>query len=477
MQKTTIVDWRHQFIITSNATLIDELPQNWKLNSVIGTNIECRYHDSLPINKVMLYEKELLVLGWAINLKTGLLINEDSNLRCKKTDLAGRFIAVDISDMSVFGDPLMSQPAVFNSKLNAIASTPNVIASFFNESLEFDADIDQNLNENSGGFYPFGMTPYIHYRRLLCNHEYSLLSKKTCRFYKFTKLANLSDEQHLEKISQSVSQVMSAYINEGDTQIALSAGKETRFMLACSLENKHKLRFMTRYDYDPGSEQDFITAKHIAKKFNLNHVGIIKSHYKSLSTVDKENWLSRVGYAVAGNPLKSYNLIDSEKKDFFSLTGIGGEFIRGFYWNAYKSYKTKLTPELLLKITALPLTKSYIREATTYLDSLDKKLNDYDILDVFYLENRVAAFSSPHKYGCINGINFVTPFSSRCFIEHGFSLSKKIKATDMSLVKVIKAKSEFLGRLPFNLPINIYGWCKPYYFKKIMRALKSRILK
>jgi hypothetical protein len=471
-------NWRHQFIIFQNEDPSKHIKvTNWYSGVLSDQNrIYFCAHESLPKRSIQLNDGYYIIFGWPINLEKEEIISDGSQLDCDITDIAGRFVAYNCNHNKVYLDPLTNQPGIVDFQENAVASSSGVVSGILGKKLITDEDVNLNINEHSNKFYPFGFLPFVGQKRLVCNHSYSFTDKTIHREWLPSK-ENVSVETQLKRIKKSIASIVNAYRKDGATQLALSAGKETRLMLACSMAFCDELEFITRFDFDSASEQDYLTAKHIAKNLNLSHTAIIKKGGDEISSEERQDWLARVGYCIGGNPLKSYNLIDHSLKPVFSMSGIGGEFARGFYWDKLPDSKDRITAEQLLNIANLPLKPAFVDEAKRFLNELPREYSNRDISDIFYLESRIACFGSPHKYGCIKGINFVYPFSSRQYLAAAFNVPNVYKENDLAFPQIIREQSEFLGRLPYNSPLNLLGWFKPFYIKKFIKTILRTILK
>ena len=468
------------------------MPPSWQLRAKAGLHLAT--HPSLPILDVLTEEGVHIgyLLGWPITpestvpqtsltlpvQKRELLASTPSGeTRCEESlyALAGRWVFALITDETcrLYLDPCGSQAAVYSPLLQVASATtaliPRTVETDYHDELVNLLDIP-----NNDRWFPFGLTPRRLCNRLLPNHYLDLKKWTAHRHWptaSFSENPNTSDA--VRAVANSVKRSINATPGDWPVQCSLTAGLDTRMFLACARRAAHRMLFHTREDYSWSAERDVYVAKRIARRFELNYELVAKT---VTPEADLALWLERTGRCVAGNAWLSANMIDSFRHESFILTGIGGAIARAYYWRDGDTPATKLTVPLLISRTKMPLNDDIVKAGEKWLAELP--FNDALLtLDVFYLEQRVACYSSPSRYGYTSPAVMIYPLAHRASIEAMLRLPPDYKRREQLHRDIIAQEWPELLSVPINEDI---GWLrikkhaeKFFYKLRSIRSLNS----
>ncbi len=195
-------------------------------------------------------------------------------------------------------------------------------------------------------------------------------------------------------------------------------------------------------------------AKHIARRFGLNHKLIPKA---DTPETELAAWLERTGRCIAGNSWLSASMIDSFKDEGFILTGIAGAIARAYYWRDGDTPATEVTVPLLIKRTRLlPLNDDIHEAGERWLAELPFR-DAFLTFDLFYQEQRVACYSSTSRYGYTSAAVMMYPLAHRASVEAMLRLPADYKRREQLHKDKIAQEWPELLSVPLNEDI---GWPK-----------------
>ncbi len=429
-------------------------------------------HRSLPILDVITEDGAHIgyLLGWPVTPdgtvpKTSLTLSVRKHellsltttgaTRCEESlyDLAGRWVFVLITDETcrLYLDPCGSQAAVYSSLLQVASATTALIP--ITVETDYDPELVSLMDiPNMDRWFPFGLTPRRSCRRLLPNHYLDLKKWTAHRHWPTSSLSeNANIDDAVTTVAKSVKHLIQVTAADRPVQCSLTAGQDTRMFLACARSEVHRILFHTREDYSWSSERDMYVAKRIARRFRLNYRVVSRV---ATPEADLTSWLERTGRCVAGNAWRSSRMVDSFQEESFTLTGIAGGIARAYYWRDGDTPATKITVPLLIGRTRLPLHDRILEAGEKWLAELP--FNDALLtLDLFCLEQRVACYSSPGRYGYVSPAVMMYPLAHRASIEAMLRLPSPYKRREQLHKDIIAQEWPELLAVPIN---EDFGW-------------------
>ena len=460
--------FRHQFCIFRSDDQL-ALPPHFVVSSLAGYQIATC--PRLPVSRLVTRDgvNAGFVLGWAVKgtmlLKSKEVLNIDSTTNWRQLEnelynLAGRWLAFVTLGKSqrVYLDPLASHSTVYSQELRRVASTPYLLGAKLNPLLSELELIEQDH------WYPAGLTAYKGVSRVLANHCIDLAN--FCHLRHWPRLDSdivVEDtwRSQIQQIRVLIQQQLVAYSANMPLRIGLTAGLESRAMLACSRGVTPVPLCWTRCDKSSASYQDVKTATFLATSFSLQHIVLPFKKEFQCTNSDIAQFLINTGYCVGGSPLRSHKLIDSAG-ECFALTGIGGEIARAYYESS--SVAGNLSGTSLLAQTGLPRLEPFSQATDDYLQNMPK-LEQQQQLALFYLENRVTAFGAVHRYAYQSGLVLLSPFSHRTIVSCMLKLPVSAQLDAQFHKALIEASWPELLLIPFNTPLNIQDKLYIFYQK------------
>lgn len=325
-------EFKRQFIISDNEEV---LPQGW-------VRLRCgrwrfSFHSSLPMSEV--YEKSAgvhagFMLGYPVS-PGGQLVESRIMLPTRESDkvlhhdlyrYSGSWACIlrAEGDWRLYGDPLHSVPIVYHTDLNIVASSTGLIPDQYRSK---DQALVEALNiPKEDNWYPFGLTPYHECQRLLPNHYLRLSTTEAVRHWPCSgTFENQDEDKSKSTLIENLSRNISAFARNGRPYLSLTAGRDSRVLLACSRDVKDSITSHTIQIPDEGARVDFQVAQYISSKYGLEHEGQLR---RSPSEADLEKWLDRTGYCAAGATWRIVTTLKRLDASRVRFEGIGGEIGR-----------------------------------------------------------------------------------------------------------------------------------------------------
>jgi len=346
----------------------------------------------------------------------------------------GRFAAVVVTEdfARVYLDPAGTLACVYDPERYLVGSTLSVSPAATGNAESFILDEGETPPIDhlpSNGYYPAGLTSHNDIYRLLPNHYLNLETFEATRHWPSQQLETASPEEIpklVERITGAVTRTIHALAESGPVYFHLTAGRDSRLLLACSKAVKDRLSFVT-IDYsttrsrkelrDSGQDVDRAAAAHLATKLKLNYrfLPAIQS-----SEVQKRWFLFREGYS--GHPGKAEGFLLPAMKHLNShgaaIYGFSGDTAKAPYHKRAlpNTSPCGLFPGVLCSVALCPPSARNMEAVGVAWNRLAAQPWEAKV-DLFYLENRKGAWSSPHLYGMADFNATIDPFCHRDVYE------------------------------------------------------------
>lgn len=374
--------------------------------------------------------------------------------------LAGSYILVTFGELplNLYPDHIASIPIFFDIGSNEVASS---VALILNDD-EYEARFDSTLHrimvtqEGIGGWIPGKLTAHKNIVRVLPNHFLDLLSGKITRYW--PKHFSIDDfipfKAAVSAIAESIQGFTEGALTQLNASQTLTAGFDTRLLLAASRRLKDKASYFTLQAEKNKIDVDIASA--ISKEFKFTHriYPLIKS-----SEADKAIWDRMVGNSVLEVNREIYKSLTQLNESSFIITGPCGALGRCFY---YKN-ETETINETSLSAADLYL-RFRIPQSTIVQDDFRCWFNSLpDIpnsakLDLAYLELRGASWGMGQNT-IQNSLKFnLLPFFSRPIIS-SFIMTNPSEKKDGAL---FRETINLLWPELLRFKINKYGNIKDY---------------
>ncbi len=483
----SVEDLIGQFVLTKEKSYI---PDNWSVYQ--RTHWWLAVHPSLPVIEVLgkNYSSLGYILGYPINLSGELIsgpihfpvdhtsTNCIMKLESSLYELGGRFAAMFITHDSerFYLDPSGSLSAVFSLNDPIVASTTALIARF--EDCEENLELNKAFDiPNKDRWYPFGLTPRKKVDRLLPNHFLDLIKWKPIRHW---PAGEIPEDGNIQKsvsgIAAIVKNNIAAVAKTHPVYMALTAGRDSRMLLACARENQEHIHFYTIKRADTRGVLDNGIASRIAKERGLKHITL---NFEQATESELNGWLFRTGNCVAGRTWQNVRTLKKLDSNRVNLMGLAGEVGRGRYWWLDDTESTPINLEDLVRRinfhgNRIPFVDEVLSRVKLWLESLPLK-NTLTILDILYIESRIGCWAMPQQYGHVDSKFRYAPFSHRKIFEYMLSIPyeyRYYKLNSRWVDLLIANQWPELLKIPFNQPIGSIKYKHGYY--KGIEGLKRR---
>ncbi|HQR51697.1 MAG TPA: hypothetical protein PLZ79_00375 [Burkholderiales bacterium] len=364
----------------------------------------------------------------------------------------GRFavILAEGSHRRVYLDPCGSLSAVYCTHQRVIASTSNLIPydSRTRDRLELALAIGIPYTE---GMYPFAMTSRHGVERLLPNHFLDLGEWQAVRHWPREPLAETPDvDKAVAEIAVIVKRQIAAIATAVPSYLPLTAGLDSRMLLACARRVADRLELFTRAIDDRNATVDCDTARRIARRFNLKHLTL---PMVEATDRDLEEWMFRIAYSTS--EIRGRQCATMYKQlpgGHAVIGGQAGEIARGYYWCEGDTEASVITPERLIDICICPRDDEPLARARAWLDSLPTN-NALRILDFFFVEQDMGGWAGILPYAeCDPGFP-IFPLCHRRVVEHMLTLPLSYRQSGRLARDIIEREWPELLEWPINQPI------------------------
>ena len=364
----------------------------------------------------------------------------------------GRFAVVLLDGRypRLYLDPCGSLSAVYCAHQRLVASTPNLIP--YDDLSRDRVELAHAIGiPHTEGMYPFTMTPRYGVERILPNHCLDLRDWRTIRHWPKETLAETSTvDDSVAEIATIVKRQIAAVVAATPTYLPLTAGLDSRMLLACARALANRLELFTLDIGDRNSTIDCDTARRIARRFGLKHRVLPMEKARD---EDLEEWMFRIGYSTSER--RGWQCATMYKRlpgGHAVLTGNGGEVARAYYWREDDTEATVVTPERLVEHCACPMEEEPLARARAWLDAVPTA-NALEILDLFMIEQDMGGWASIVQYAqCDPGFS-IFPLCHRDVVQRLLTLPVSYRRSGHLPLDVISREWPDLLAWPINEPI------------------------
>lgn len=286
--------YRNQFVL---GPYVIEGLLGWKRIYVTPT-ILLTTHPALNIYHAEHADKSLTLIGFILNpdkpecndadIINGLLsyLSDSDRFIAHTYKYGGRWILIanDGKKIRLFNDAAGLRQVFYSETHQAhelwCASQPGIIAEILNlekdkEAVDF---IDSyEFRKNPEFRFPGNSSPYREIRHLLPNHCLDVKTGHCKRYWPDKSLSDLSFNKAVEYASSTIQGLMKSAANRFDLALSITAGLDSRVVLAASKAIKDSVSYMTvRQIRMPNDHSDLTTPSQLLSRLGLKHE-VVKS--------------------------------------------------------------------------------------------------------------------------------------------------------------------------------------------------------
>jgi len=304
--------------------------------------------------------------------------------------LGGRFLWIFSAQGAarIYPDCSAQVPCVFDPAAEVAASTAHAVMDDTAYQARFDKNLFDALGVDGEGWFPAGLTAHHGLHRLLPNHYLDLHSWSVQRSWSGPETPARDLAAVVAQIVDIVQAQIEALIaGPKRVAIALTAGRETRMLLACARPYIDRVDFVTVTGSDR-HQLDTVMASRIAAKVGLTHRTLMRT---AATEVQRDLFIRRGGHCNADSNSHFHPSVWPIAGSHVMISGNGGEIARAFFWREADTPQTALTPSMLTARFGLKDVAALNDALSQWLDSL-KGTNSLTILDLAYQEHRDGAW-------------------------------------------------------------------------------------
>ncbi len=432
------------------------LPNKWETRDIGDWFLAS--HKTLPV--IELSRANGRATGWLLGypitenaemLTSNLVLRDDlciaEQFESWLCSLSGRFACIYLGaeTQRLYLDSCGSLAVVYSTNRQSVASTTTLVG-------DMEADGDHELINalgmpESDAWYPSGLTPMKNVRRLLPNHYLDLEKWTPVRHWpRPCDLERKTDfESTVQEVVHGLKKNIVAVSKQFPLQMSLTAGRDSRMLLACSRDVLHRIKFHTGVWVPSGV--DSAIGWQLAKGLKLNHVTL---GVKLATQEELDDWQIRTGHCVSGEIWRIHptsRKIDAHRA---FLPGCAGEVGRAYYWRDGDEKLPGFTAPEILKRTKLPQFSRILSETELWLDEISG-LEWNTILDLTYIEQRLGCWAGPLQYGQ-DGMHKARlfPFNDRSIFRAILNSPVEPRRKQLLAEEVLACEWPELLELPFN---------------------------
>lgn len=395
-----------QFILSKSEV---ELPECWTTEK-LGSWILCR-HLSLP--RMRLVGRDEQAIGWILGFpidRNGMLWSDGSEIRVPwgsdRTDesieefvygFGGRFLAAFVGEPKkrLYLDPVGSLSMVYCAHQEIVASTPNLIPRDRHTKFHLELAMEMGI-PHTNAMYPLELTPRHNVERLIPNHYLDLDKWERVRHW---PKQPLRDDDSVGNAVAAVAEItkrhISAIVSRTPTYLRLTAGGDSRMLLACAKGVADRLHLFTVPIPDDGGNLDVAVARMIADRIGLRH---FVPEFQESSDADLDDYMTRIGYSTGEvRGWQSTSMFRRANCAYAQLDGAIGSLDRGAFYKSGDTSTTRITPERLMRECLGPCSERTIPPLRRWLETAPD-MDTFQLLDLFFVEQQLGCWAGVLPY-------------------------------------------------------------------------------
>jgi hypothetical protein len=414
-------------------------------------------HASLPVCE--LYDRDGALAGWIVGhlITPGGQANpshltlpcasEAASIESYLYTHAGRWAAIILTaDVHrVYLDAAGTLATVYATTHATVASTPTLIPATHDVELMTVVDLPQQNR-----WYPGGLTSRINVRRLLPNHYLDLGNWSVHRHHLSEVYASVSQQSvtsHIDLIGSQIKHTIAGAATLAAPLIPLTAGRDSRVLLACARQVAPHSQFFTFAQPRPKDIKDVEISRLIARRFGLRHKLIEACSSSPAST---SSWRVATGNCAGGTIARMAPSLAAFPRQHVLLPGVMGEVGRAYYWRDGDADRASIDAATLLERANLPRHPRFIEATEQWLRPMSN-FRVVDILDLFFVEMEGGCWSGPQHYGIDPYVAYhLMPFVHRRIIDTALTLPDEYKRAQTLAAAICAREWRELLSIPFN---------------------------
>jgi len=461
--------FRRQYIIAPRKI---QIGPSWN-HLKAGENIHISAHPDIELTRADRGEKILFLIGFIFNHQKTAETNQEilEGILEKAEDLnslfdlfdskSGRFVVIARfgKEYILFNDASGFRNIYYYRDVSGnywYASQPGLIAERCNVELDYDNQEDLNtlplFRNTSEYWFPGTLSAYRGIFNLVPNHYMDMQTGRTRRFWPRRQVKKYELKECIDTVVPMLQSHIEASVHRFHTAFTITAGLDTRILLAASRKYTEDLTFLTHtHPALLPQNPDIVIPRKILRDNNIPHT--IVHHREKIDECFKSISRRNVIYARESKVMNAFTFNQyflEEKQEPLVLNGVCSELTRTFY---RLPVYAKLTDKLLCALAGMSGSSVARTQFRQWLDGVGA-YSSYGVrvLDLFYWENRNAKWPGYNEYDI--AFDSYSPFNCRKLVEImlGVDLKFRIPPHFHLHRELIKAMWPELLEYPINPP-------------------------
>lgn len=372
----------------------------------------------------------------------------------------------------LYMDPGGSFPMVYSPEDRRAASSPSLLLDEVAYEARFRPDLHQALigQEGAGGWISGYLTAHRGVFRVLPNHYLDLAEWETRRFWPrpgdFRQWRSF--EPAVEAAATALREFTNAACEEFDVAVTLTAGFDSRLLMASSRQALDRCEFFTIEA--PDGEMDVEISGELARRYGLAHRVLTLRH---ATPQEMAIWDRAVGDCMMEAPRRTHPTLRELTGRNAMFTGMYGEVGRcRLYRQDYREINgARIDARFVIDRLTLPAHPEHLDSVGVWLKGLEGQPNSV-IMDLAFHELKFGNWAMGQR-PITNSIklNFL-PFAQRAVFEAFIGVAPAEKGTGTLFWAIIERLWPELR----EAPVNKYGDARDYLaiWKKVTNPYRLR---
>jgi hypothetical protein len=437
--------FRRQFILSSNPQFGFKSWTNLKLDK----NLHLSVHPDLEVAQSSFGTIQLTLLGFVVNPFEPLKLNQEilddlvkdaknfNDVLLKTDHLGGRWVIIykDNLSLKMFHDPCGQRQVFYHSNLGKeilCGSDPAIMNHFVTLEKDTDEGIKEFINsavfEKKENAWIGSGTIYKGVEHLMPNYYLNLNDMKAVRFWPSKPIGHLDLEKGAELAAEMLKGSLLAISNRHKLTLAVTAGWDSRILLAASKDVKDNTTYFISLTGDEGENyHDLVVPKRLFKKLGMPFYA--QKCDVELEPEFKKNLESNVSMARVN--LHKAKFIYKYHLDFDGRVSVNGNVSEIARTYLRQLFPVKTTGENIARLGCFQYGGlSYV---TTQFDKWIEDINELceknnlNIYDMLYWEQRLGNWGARYPSEQDISIEQFTPFNNRLLLTTLLSVEEKYR--------------------------------------------------
>lgn len=344
-----------------------------------------------------------------------------------------------------------------------IASQPALLAEAIGVRTDETMKARFDGHQHNATSWPGTQTPFEGVRQLLPNHYLDLVTGCVHRFWPVADVEPVATDDAASEIARLLRGTIAAVLHRGDTALPVTAGYDSRTLLACAGPRRRELNCFTIAGHH-SAYADRSIPRRLARRLGFELQVLRPQRYpEAFWQVLQQNvagmWWDPGDYMVF-----TFSLLNTR----FALLGLLSEIARCFYYRSGTA-PAELTAETLARLAHYGDHPLAIRAFGEWLDDVPS-FSALNLLDLFYWEHRAGNWAAMTCTAFDTVFEPIAPYNCRRLLERALGAPLEARTQPYLLHRrVCELAEPAISDVPFNYSV------RDAMMEPLMRAVPWRL--